>query len=695
MAPKQAAGGGRNKPAQDYVVRLWAQGLSEQAVRQQLWQDGYKAGRISQLIKHTRPDPAPVAAAGSEREGAEAAAVDPRTTLWEPDSFQIVPGVLLPHMHLPPKHWEDLSVLGASTWQGPLLTVPPDGLCIIYCFLAAAAPEKWQRLPRSELGFIEDVFVEQTMKDAANCVLKAVIQKCREAGEERIATRLEDGRYPGDAELGFYANVFGAAFLVVPTDEHAFPVIHGQGPVGLAVRHVQSFDAAGAGAGHFELVKSWLPPQWLDGLDLPLEVNIAFSFAVAESPGPRDGPQVDEAVLAMDDLAPNTGAGWLTPQGQGPATGWQEQQRAMPAKRRLRGKQAAPTYNQLPYAPRTPPPSGAAPKSSPRGRWLGENCTGISPGKPCIFAADGSGAAAYGNFEGRCCFCNPGAMRNALATEQGRKNVARSLRAWKRHAAPIFDAALSQSTLASAAPAVREQLREAASDAQYETVLARRISVLAAPTPEEKEGYEKGMAQDRTYVQKKFFPATKRIVRHAGYRWSNPMTEAQRAEVQDLLPNDTGLPAAGLTPNSRALEQWCREMSWALCRQCASVQPSHLKEKDLKKAGGEEVLRCKNCLKPADKRMRAPQPEDVPEPLRGLTRAELQALRPLDIDCGPIWKAEFGYYFHSSMIRFSWAAMDVEDKIKALDRKSRKRAKKAGEQHMLHDKLSKQSCPTG
>ena len=68
---------------------------------------------------------------------------------------------------------------------------------------------------------------------------------------------------------------------------------------------------------------------------------------------------------------------------------------------------------------------------------------------------------------------------------------------------------------------------------------------------------------------------------------------------------------------------------------------------------------------------------DVPVPLRGLSRDVLLALRPLNIDCGPAWKAEHGYYFHSSMIRFSWSQLDVLDKIRQLSRRSRKIAKKA------------------
>ena len=55
MAPKRDTGGKGQKPAQNYVTGLRQQGLSEQEIRKQLKDDGYKAGRISQLLKATRP----------------------------------------------------------------------------------------------------------------------------------------------------------------------------------------------------------------------------------------------------------------------------------------------------------------------------------------------------------------------------------------------------------------------------------------------------------------------------------------------------------------------------------------------------------------------------------------------------------------------------------------------------------------
>ena len=68
MAPKTGGGKG-NKSAQNYVRDLWEQGLSEPEIRKQLKEDGYKAGRITQLLKATRP--------AEGQEGVAAAAKEP------------------------------------------------------------------------------------------------------------------------------------------------------------------------------------------------------------------------------------------------------------------------------------------------------------------------------------------------------------------------------------------------------------------------------------------------------------------------------------------------------------------------------------------------------------------------------------------------------------------------------------------
>ena len=59
------------------------------------------------------------------------------------------------------------------------------------------------------------------------------------------------------------------------------------------------------------------------------------------------------------------------------------------------------------------------------------------------------------------------------------------------------------------------------------------------------------------------------------------------------------------------------------------------------------------------------------QPLQGLSREVVLALRPLDLDCGPEWKADYG------MLRLAWSAQDVEEKIAGLDRRDRRSAAEA------------------
>ena len=70
--PQKPAGGAGNKTAQSWVTKLWEEGKSEQEIRGTLKEYGYKAGRISQLIKATRPEVSVAAAAIEAPGGARA-----------------------------------------------------------------------------------------------------------------------------------------------------------------------------------------------------------------------------------------------------------------------------------------------------------------------------------------------------------------------------------------------------------------------------------------------------------------------------------------------------------------------------------------------------------------------------------------------------------------------------------------------
>lgn len=360
---------------------------------------------------------------------------------------------------------------------------------------------------------------------------------------------------------------------------------------------------------------------------------------------------------------------------------------AWPKRRRIRGKQPPPedwrdlgmgsaalAGPQAP-APAPEPPAAAAARARPRQR--ADLCRGL-PDRPCRFAANGSGTAAQRQHGRDCVFCDGEALQTALQSSKGRGNVLRSLKKWRRGAPEIFDAAFGQSAVADLDDAQRQRLLADACEATYSELMERRKSIAAARAQPEEEDYLQRVEQDRAYVRKKFFPSTRRRVRHCGHEWQNPMPAELRDQVQGLAPNDAGLPKAAASRASAAVEAWCKRGSWDVCRRCAAVQPQHLKESAaLEGVAAGKIITCKNCQKPEDRRAWAPRPEEAPRALRGLTAEQVRALRPLDVDCGPDWKAEFGHYFHSAMIRFSWSAEDVEDKIEALDRRGRKAAKKA------------------
>ena len=94
MAPKDAGGAG-NRTAQNYVSDLWQQGLSEQDIRNRLKTDGYKAGRISQLLKATRPPDgqegadAPPAGDGPARPLKRPAAASGAQPVLDPEARQV------------------------------------------------------------------------------------------------------------------------------------------------------------------------------------------------------------------------------------------------------------------------------------------------------------------------------------------------------------------------------------------------------------------------------------------------------------------------------------------------------------------------------------------------------------------------------------------------------------------------------
>ena len=123
--------------------------------------------------------------------------------------------------------------------------------------------------------------------------------------------------------------------------------------------------------------------------------------------------------------------------------------------------------------------------------------------------------------------------------------------------------------------------------------------------------------------------------------------------------------------------KWARYDSWSMCSECHRLQPqkfwpTHVRRPDRKAAPSQ----CKYCQKGVG--YWAPRPEEVPEPLRNLPDAVLEALTMFDIYTGPGERAQGGYWAHTAPIRFSWKATSVERRLEALRSKSnRKKGRKA------------------
>lgn len=225
----------------------------------------------------------------------------------------------------------------------------------------------------------------------------------------------------------------------------------------------------------------------------------------------------------------------------------------------------------------------------------------------------------------------------------------------------------------------RRQRQEAArqeKDRQWDAAMAARRSIRAKPTEEDRHLWDGRVADDRARVQRKFFPNHLKIVKHTGHQWSNPMPEELRESVQDIAPNDTGLPAAQVSPVATMLEQWCKLGSWGVCGKCHSIDTRHLKEVDARRVAKQVLASCRWCRGSEDADV-VPQPSDTPKALRKLNTAIIAALCPLELDCGPYERPLHGYRIHTALVRLSWAAESVKHKIKALSRQHRKKAKKA------------------
>ena len=295
-------------------------------------------------------------------------------------------------------------------------------------------------------------------------------------------------------------------------------------------------------------------------------------------------------------------------------------------------------------------------------------CRGYSERVPCIFSPSKIGKPARPHQGDKCLFCDVEKMKTACETTKGKANVARCLKAFRAHYEThnyVYNSALMrvpderrekfhEEALKSkrGPPQQRRQRRNATAVAQADTVAAQWTAALQHRKrafkeleQEEVTAYKKRRTADRTRVTKKFFLDN----------------QLQQPEAKDIAENDAGLPAASSTDRAPFVEGYCKFGSWGICRDCHSLQPRPLEPLDTRRVAQAEITAkaCKQCRS----KKWVPQPSDIPRPLRKLSLKMVRKLRPLEIDVGPIKKANNGYRMHSAMTRLSWGKLLVKDKI--------------------------------
>ena len=292
----------------------------------------------------------------------------------------------------------------------------------------------------------------------------------------------------------------------------------------------------------------------------------------------------------------------------------------------------------------------------------------------CVFSCRLPGTPArVSALDSFCIWCDPD--RLAAAQMRGEHGVATQLRFFREHCPEAY--AKADRTLRDlfgddyavtyfGTGRAREGQRMARTarrrgSADWTEALNKRKLRMQAPEEEAaaRRKYRKLLLDDRKKVQNSFFPGT---------------AARQDRGRGDAVPEEVGppLPPADYSDLSRGLESWCLRGSWAMCKDCGSLQPRPLHDIDL--AGDPKVdlppKQCRRCSGNRDHYV--PQPDHVPEALRGLSPAALAALSPLEVDVGPETRSTDaagrwnGYRKKMKLITFLWAENSVKQRVKRL-----------------------------
>ncbi|CAJ1332643.1 unnamed protein product, partial [Effrenium voratum] len=303
-----------------------------------------------------------------------------------------------------------------------------------------------------------------------------------------------------------------------------------------------------------------------------------------------------------------------------------------------------------------------------------KTCRGMD-GERCIFAQRG-GPARMHRRGARCLFCAPEDLWPLCYEDPDRSQALARLRVMPRASREKAlgerllpeHAAWFAGQLAAPAGPPTVRRRQSSSTVPRAEVAARWRRILAARRPlgaasaAEKKLYREKVLADRARARRRMGQPPLRTPRNA------------------TVSNNSGLPPAKRSKRCADFARWCEHHSWAACEKCSLLLPRDLTEATLTKDQKATLAagKCWRCCGACD--LPALGLADVLEELRGLAAATMEALSPLEIDVGPIVRAQHGsgYRQHSTMIRFRWQPRCVKDRVKELPAPRLRRALGAG-----------------
>ncbi len=119
------------------------------------------------------------------------------------------------------------------------------------------------------------------------------------------------------------------------------------------------------------------------------------------------------------------------------------------------------------------------------------------------------------------------------------------------------------------------------------------------------------------------------------------------------------------------MSDWLRWSSWASCPTCGIYHPMKLIQASFRQTNhsGQQVsISCPSCAGRRRNTLQVLQPQDVPEPLRNLSSAQVFALRPLQLSQGEPKQHHHGYKRRERLSALSWHTSSVRDRVSALPR---------------------------